>query len=118
MTLYDLNKSIFKQLNVFDREKFEKIMNTTVKEYIETKENKYFMLLNRENADYTIFSFKSKSIKDNETIHLFLVEFSECLLNRGNIKAIDLTKDKVALEIWIGEDCYYFFPYDEGVIEL
>ena len=43
-------------------------------------------------------------------------------MNRGEVRGIDLTKDKDAIEIWlIIEDeayCYYFFPYDAAIIEV
>jgi hypothetical protein len=78
------------------------------------------MLLCHERRDYTLFRYtdnKNKE-KDIQTIE----EMIECLLNRGQIKGIDITKDGIAIEIWIsinGESfAYYFFPYDEGVIEI
>ena len=46
----------------------------------------------------------------------------ECLKNRGEIRAIDITEDKGAIEIWLIIDeeayCYYFFPYGQAVIEI
>ena len=63
------------------------------------------------NYDYTEKSKKVASI---------LVD--ECLINRGEIRGIDITKDKEAIEIWmsIEEDSYvyYFFPYDNAIIEM
>jgi len=119
MTLYDLNKSIIKQLPNIDKEQLETLMNETVKNYIQTiNDCQYFMLLNKEKGDYTVFNFQDKINYTEKTINKFLIEFSECLLCRGQIKSIETTEDKVALEIWINEDCYYLFPYDEGVIEI
>ena len=43
-------------------------------------------------------------------------------MNRGEIRGIDITKDKQAIEIWISTEedsyAYYFFPYDKGIIDI
>ena len=64
-----------------------------------------------DNYDYTDKSRKLSSI---------LVD--ECLVNRGEIRGIDITKDKEAIEIWMsieGESyVYYFFSYDNAIIDM
>ena len=49
-------------------------------------------------------------------------ELNGVFINRGLIKGIDLTKDEQAIEIWLSIDeeafVYYFFPYDNAVIEI
>ena len=46
----------------------------------------------------------------------------ECIKNRGEIRAVDLTEDNSAIEIWlIVEDeayVYYFFSYDNAIIDM
>jgi hypothetical protein len=119
-TTYEINKNLV--------EKYEKILSKeeleekkqVILNYLQELNNFYFMLLCHERRDYTLFRYtdnKNKE-KDIQTIE----EMIECLLNRGQIKGIDITKDGIAIEIWIsinGESfAYYFFPYDEGVIEI
>ena len=69
----------------------------------------------------------NKNVKEGKEDEEKAMEISkilvdECLKNRGEIRGIDITKDKGAIEIWlvINEEayCYYFFPYDAAVIEV
>ena len=74
----------------------------------------YYMLLSNERKDYTIFRNEMRNF-DEEKLKFEISELMECLLNRGLIKGIDLTKDEQAIEIWLSIDgeafVYYFFPY-------
>ena len=120
MNLYDLNKQIFKGVKELTSEE-KSAAKTIVKEFVksQSKKNiKYWMLLCRERADYTLFDFIRK-----DNLDFFGNEFLETIENRGKVKSIE--KDNYAgthIEIWInveGEDhCYMFFPYDEGVIQI
>ena len=79
------------------------------------------MLICKEQGDYTIF--RRYNMEDTEkAMEISNILIDECLKNRGEIRGIDLTKDKDAIEIWllIEEEayCYYFFPYDAAVIEV
>ena len=97
--LYDINKNIVKQNE------------------IKLSEG----LLNRcnERKDYTVFDFKEKKWAER-CLDCAKCLVDECLTNRGEIRGIDLTKEKDAIEIWMIIDneayVYYFFPYDNGVI--
>lgn len=118
--LYDMNKTLVlqneKPLSKSNlREKISEI-----KTYFAKSKNKYFMLLNKENSDYTIFNFsKEKSPESCKDAATILIE--ECLFNRGTALSIDKNKDG-AYEIWMRINneafVYYLFPYDEGVIEV
>ena len=83
--------------------------------------NTYYMLLCNERKDYTVFKMNDKD-NDDSVREIVSILVDECLRNRGEIRGIDLTKDKDAIEIWlIIEDeayCYYFFPYDAAIIEV
>ena len=83
--------------------------------------NTYYMLLCNERKDYTVFKMNDKD-NDDSIREIVSILVDECLRNRGEIRGIDLTKDKDAIEIWlIIEDeayCYYFFPYDAAIIEV
>lgn len=120
MDLYDLNKQIFKGVKEMTNEAKEKGKKEVI-EFVKSqslKNIKYWMLLCREKADYTLFDFIRK-----DNLDFFGSEFMETIENRGKIKSIE--KDNYAgthIEIWIdvdGEDhCYMFFPYNEGVIQI
>ena len=83
--------------------------------------NTYYMLLCNERKDYTVFKMNDKN-SDDSIREIVSILVDECLKNRGEIRGIDLTKGKDAIEIWlIIEDeayCYYFFPYDAAIIEV
>ena len=76
----------------------------------------YWMLLCNDRKDYTVFH--TTVLEDKHSVPN---ELMECLTNRGLIYGIDRTEDGVAIEIWLMIDnepyCYYFFPYDEAIVE-
>lgn len=120
-TLYDLNKMAVEKGEValvgdMLEEKKELIM-----EFLKDTNAIYYMLLSNERKDYTIFRNEMRNF-DEEKLRFEISELMECLLNRGLIKGIDLTKDEQAIEIWLSIDgeafVYYFFPYDNAVIEI
>lgn len=117
-SMYDLNKSLILQhekklIGQSLANKFQ----STVAPYFDTRGNGYYMLLCHEQRDYTVFAWFK-----NITSEILQRELKECLLNRGDIYAIEPTEDGVALEIWLYSNnemlCYYLFPYDQGVIEV
>ena len=120
-TLYDLNKMAVEKGEValvgeMLEEKKELIM-----EFLKDTNAIYYMLLSNERKDYTIFRNEMRNF-DEEKLKFEISELMECLLNRGLIKGIDLTKDKQGIEIGLSIDeesfIYYFFPYDNAVIEI
>ena len=120
-TLYDVNKGLVAKNEI---ELTEGVINSKkeiVKNFIMKTENAHYMLLCKEQGDYTIF--RRYNMEDAEkAMEISNILIDECLKNRGEIRGIDLTKDKGAIEIWllIEEEayCYYFFPYDAAVIEV
>ena len=120
-TVYDLNKQLVetaeKVISPYKLNEKKKI----IKQFIRESKDNYFMLLCNERRDYTLFNIISDKEEDklNELANVFV---DECLQNRGNIKGIDLTESKDAIEVWLsieGESyCYYFFPYNAGVVEV
>ena len=85
-----------------------------------TQANSYYMLLCRDINYYTIF--ETGWDESDETVGEAVVDCFNYI--SGELKAIDLTDDGNAVEIWfaISEEnrlvarCAYFFNYDEGVI--
>ena len=118
-TLYEMNKDLVeKKEPVLSKEKIEERKKILI-DYIKRIGGKYYMLLCKEKSDYTVFhlnNFSENSYSNCANI------FINTLLNRGDIKGIDLTKNEDAIEIWISIDgesyCYYFFDYTFGVAEV
>lgn len=117
-TAYEINKNLV--------EKYEKELTlkelqnkkTEIINFIQKTKGQYYMLLCNDKKDYTVFNMLNKN--NIEKMTNILVD--ECLINRGIIKGIDLTKDKCAIEIWLSIEneafCYYFFKYDDAIIEI
>ena len=120
-TLYDVNKNLVAKNEIQLTEGVINSKKEIVKNFIMKTENAHYMLLCKEQSDYTIF--RRYNMEDAEkAMEISNILIDECLKNRGEIRGIDLTKDKDAIEIWllIEEEayCYYFFPYDAAVIEV
>lgn len=120
-TNYDLNKDLVERYEKELTEKEIEEKKETIKNYLKEKENNfYFMLLCHEKRDYTLFNFIDYKGEDTDII--CCNELIECLLNRGKIKSIDINNNNSAIEFWISVNkesfAYYFFPYDNGVIEI
>jgi hypothetical protein len=116
MNLYDFNKNT---INSFPALTDEQIAGKEqlVIDFFNNKDADYYMLLCKEQVDYTLFydEHYANSIKEHAE-DLFV-----CIKNRGEVLSIDLDETGGAIEIWIRIEnepfCYLFFPYDEGVIK-
>ena len=120
-TLYDVNKNLVLKNEI---ELTDGVLNSKkeiITNFMRQINNTYYMLLCNERKDYTVFKMNDKD-NDDSIREIVSILVDECLRNRGEIRGIDLTKDKDAIEIWlIIEDeayCYYFFPYDAAIIEV
>ena len=116
-TLYDMNKAAIINMPSLTNSELKKILKK-IKQFFLDKTDKYFMLLNRETYNFTLFNLGNKNeIAMKQTMD----DFKECLNNRGRVVSIEL--DSAGnYEIWIVDDfnealVYYLFPYDLGVIE-
>lgn len=117
-TLYDINKQAVIQEIPLSKEELDEELKL-VKEYI-INHKRYFMLLNNDKHDYTLFNLSELPTK-NKIINA-VQDFKECLINRGKIIGIEKSDVSDALEIWIKDYsneplCYYFFKYDDAIIE-
>lgn len=122
-TQYEFSKDMVKQLpNLTEGQLNSK--KEIVKNFLRKSLNNYYMLLCNEQKDYTVFRITNNEEKDRDEQKQEVVNIliDECLLNRGGIRGIDLTEQQDAVEIWLYIDeeayVYYFFPYDEAVIEV
>ena len=116
-TLYDMNKAAIINMPSLTNSELKKNLKK-IKQFFLDKSDKYFMLLNRETYNFTLFNLGNKNeIAMKQTMD----DFKECLDNRGRIVSIE-TDSAGNYEIWIVDDfnealVYYLFPYDLGVIE-
>lgn len=118
MNLYDVNKQIFAQLPEINDEEIEEaknnVKNFIIKNYYGNNSH-YFMLLNNEEHDYTLFSIIS-----HFSIDTIVKDIFECVNNRGTLKMVEIYADDTSMNqigFWIDDKIYFFFPYDNGVIE-
>lgn len=116
-SLYDFNKAAILTQDPLTNEELTRSLYK-IRLFCRNTMNRYYMLLNRETYNFTLFDFGEwvSSAKLNEFIYN---DLKECLQNRGKVVSIEDKDD--AYEIWIVTDdnealVYYFFPYDEGVI--
>ena len=121
-TLYDLNKGLVQQNEPKLSEGILNSKKEIIKNFVINTDNNYYMLLSNERKDYTIFTVGTRDQYENKCKKLASILVDECLVNRGEIRGIDITKDKGAIEIWMsieGESyIYYFFPYDTAIINM
>ena len=117
-TAYEINKNLVEKYEKELTTKELQNKKTEIINFIQETKGQYYMLLCNDKKDYTIFNILNKN--NIEKMTNILVD--ECLVNRGIIKGIDLTKDKCAIEIWLSIEneafCYYFFKYDDAIIEI
>lgn len=120
MNLYEFNKQGMKVYDPLDRIALGVKVSDMAKEIFAREGSlKYWMLLNNEMKDYTLFHFNNRDNKNQ-----FQKDFIETILNRGvDVTEIELQPDG-AYEVWVrdkktGEDrLYMFFNYEWGVVEI
>lgn len=113
-TAYDINKNLVKKYEKeLTKEELEEKEKMLLK-FTRSRFDHYYMMLCHDRRDYTIFHTECTSGS-------VFGELLECLQNRGTVVGIDKTTDGAAIEIWLMIDdeafCYYFFPYEEAVVE-
>lgn len=116
MSLYDLNKAAIGQLPTFGKED-EAAAIVRLNEFAQDSATPhYYMLLCKELSYYTVFH--KHFLQGDENFGEAVID---CLHYVGDIKSIDFTDDRTAMEIWVvtpeGEGhVMYLFNYDQGVV--
>ena len=113
MNLYEMSKQVVANLPIrstsAELEPCKKILR-------KFKHLGYYMLLCREENDYTVI--KVRKAKSPDKFEDLIIEI---LQSRGDIKDIDYDTDKKSLECWVQKEdkimMYKLFPYSWGVIE-
>lgn len=114
-TMYDMQKDAVREMYPMTKAAMNDAYNK-VKDMVAKTNNKYYMLLCREKADYTLFNIG----EHNATAYDRLVmELKTCINNRGKAKIID-SNDEIT-QIWLQDgdevSLYYFFPANDNTIE-
>ena len=117
MTNYEFPQMIMTGIQELDKEFLDVMVEGLVKSYIEKHQtSKYYLLLNRETYDFTMFARIPSVVMDRNK--KLIDELMMTVLERGVLKSISLTEDEEALQFCIDNKAYYFFVYDKGVIEV
>lgn len=119
MNLYELNKQAMAQLPPQSKKKLDKSL-VSIGSWFGTAEEgqRWFMLLCREKADYTLFHFVNPEYIQG------VEDLKECINNRGQLQAIDYIHGEDAFEIWIKDpetkevSMYMLFNCAPMVIEV
>lgn len=118
MTAYDLNKQLILSLGPIKDEELNKFRSDFAG-YIREIEDKFFMLLCKEQSYYTIFNYTSRN--DSYYFADVLLEVIEAV---GSFYNYSIDEENGGVELWIKPEdkeevfVYYFFPYDAGVVEV
>lgn len=118
MSLYEMNKMVLGQLPKLDAKAIAEA-KTAIYDYVHDKDHAddYYMLLCHELKYFTVF-VNDENCDDGNSIEIALMD---CLSYVGEIKSIERTEDKQAIEIWVTtpeDDTYvmYFFDYGRGIV--
>ena len=115
-TIYELNKQIMIQQPHMSQKDYTHQLTNICSWVSSNNEYKYYMLLNRERADYTVFNVISFDYNK------MLNEIREVLDYRGILIDIDYLHGEDYYDIWIDIDneafLYKLFPCNDFVIEI
>lgn len=121
MTIYDLNHSIVAKEELFDwnSEDVIKELDGKLQEWFyETTKDTFYLFYGRMIHYVTLVKKSGKDANLLENLKEMIEQF-------GNLISIDVNDEgeKPSLEIWVRTDknaaeLLYFFPYDEGLVEI
>ena len=114
-TIYEVNKEICAQLPPLTEEEKQKSI-AFIKEYLENTFNTFYMLMNHEVRYFTLFNDDSWCWGDYPRHDKGAKTIFEIAESLGQVKTVTFDTSKTALEFWIDDKIYLFFPYDEGVV--
>lgn len=119
VSLYQMNKQVISQLPTLNDEGIKEAKQI-IKDYVYSDEHQddYYMLLCHELKYFTVFIGDSDCGREDVIENVII----DCLKSVGEIKSIEITDDKEAVEIWVtipeDNDTYvmYLFDYGRGVV--
>ena len=121
--MYSFNRVNMGQLPYLETEEEIECAKQCLKNYINHTFSTYYMLLNHDNKDFTLFHFKN-GVSSDIKINTMANDIIECMENRG-FGLLEINSDETgsAQEVWVKDKktetvyMYLLFPYDMGVIE-
>ena len=123
VNMYEFNQVNMAKLPVLKTSSEIRGAKRVIKNFLNAKPASYYMLLNHDNHDFTLFSFKN-GVMTEAKINLMADDIVECMENREyGLLDINLNTSEDALEVWVKDFeketayMYLLFPYDFAVIE-
>ena len=123
VNMYEFNRVNMGQLPFLTTKEEIDGAKAQVIDYIEKTNSNYYMMLNHDKKDFTLFNFQNDYISNFKILSM-ANDVIECMENRGlGLLDIGLDEAGCALEIWVKDRyteavfMYLLFPYDNGVIE-
>ena len=115
LTLYSMNQQLIANMPSYDEEKWNEateLLHTWLANYNDT----YYMLLCKELSYYTVFN-----LSDTKDSQKLIIELFDIVKECGTVKDIAVdTNGMIAIWLhWQNEElprCFYFFPYEAGVV--
>lgn len=115
-TLYDMNKQIMIQLPPLTGDEYRHQLTNICGWFSSNNKHTYYMFLNRERADYTVFNFKTYDYSKA------LNEVREVIDYRGELLSVEYIHGEDLYDIWLNIDgeafMYKLFPCDDFIIEI
>lgn len=115
-TLYEFNQSIMAQMPPMDPDMVDIELANVGVWFGSQRSFHYFMLLNNDRHDYTVFNMLGPNY------HLAKEELKGLLEERGRILYIEYNHDRDDYEIWVSIEgvpyMYILFPCNDFVIEI
>lgn len=121
--MYSFNRVNMGQLPYLETEEELDGAKTIIKNYINKTCNEFYMMLNHDLRDFTLFNFRN-GLLNNTKIQVMANDIIECMQNRGfGLLDVNLDEAETAIEIWVKNKeteavfMFLLFPYDMGVIQ-
>lgn len=123
INMYEFNRINMGQFPYLETEEEINRAKLTLKSYIRKTLGSFYMMLNHERKDFTLFYFQNDTITEVK-INTMVNDIIECMDNR-NLGLLDVCLDDAdaAIEVWVKDRetetvyLYILFPYDNGVIQ-
>lgn len=123
LDVYSFNRVNMGQLPYLETAEEIESVKTYIKNYINSTGSEFYMMLNHDLRDFTLFNFKNGILNDIK-IKVMADDIIECMENRGfGLLDVGLDEAEIALEIWVKNveteavHMFLLFPYDNGVIQ-
>lgn len=115
-TLYEMNQQIMSQLAPMNDKMVDIELANVGVWFGSQRDFRYFMLLDKYRADYTVFNIESSNY------HKATCELKALLQERGNILSVEYNHNAEYYEIWVDIDgtanMFVLFPCNDFIITI